>query len=144
MMSKAYLAIKLLSLTALMLITTSCAVTTRSFEGTSETLDNTSDASTDFTSSTSIREKENKIDQDQQILAYAESNLERLREEMARGGGEHLTAFAYLLGIKESHQAEFFIMTKEKYPELFSTEPTTARQLVDRLNKELRNYPEWR
>lgn len=143
MKNKAYSALKLIPVVGLMLITTSCAVTTRSFQGTSETLENTSDASTDFTSSTSIRE-DTKYDQNRQVLAYADSNLSQLREEMARGGGEHLTAFAYLLGIKESHQPEFFVLTKDKYSVLFSSEPTTANQLVARLNDELRDYPQWR
>ncbi len=142
MKNKAYSALKLIPVVGLMLITTSCAVTTRSFQGTSETFENTSDASTDFTSSTSIREDKS-YDMDRQVLAYADSNLNQLREEMARGGGEHLTAFAYLLGIKESHQPEFFALTKEKYSVLFSSEPTTGKQLVARVNDELRDYPQW-
>ncbi len=71
-------------------------------------------------------------------------NLDRLKEDMARGGGEHLTAFAQLLGVKESHQADFFAVAKRDYPVLFSTEPTTSEQLLARLDTELNAYPSWR
>ena len=143
MKQKAIVLLKILAIGGSLALLSSCAVTTRSFEGSTETLDNTTDTSTDATSSTSIRE-EHKNDQAQQVYAYAAANFDILKEEMARGSGEHLVAFGYLLGIKENHQAEFCAFTKQKYSALYSTETTSAREMVDRLNAQLKDYPEWR
>ena len=134
--------IRFMLIGGLMVILSACAITTRSTEGTSETIHNTSDASTDFTSSTSPRDDE-KSDA-QNVKQFASVNLDRLKEDMARGGGEHLTAFAHLLGIKESHQPEFFKVSKQNYAKLFSPEPTTSEDMLARLDTELDAYPYWR
>lgn len=134
---------KVMTVVAFMVMLSSCAVTTRSTEGTTETLANTSEASTDFTSSTSPRGEE-KDSQAHKIKAFAAVNIDRLKEDMARGNGEHLAAFSHLLGITETHQAEFFALTKQKYPILFSSEPTTPEDLLAKLNTELNDHPGWR
>ena len=126
-----------------MALVSSCAVLTKSTEGTSETLQNTSEVSTDFTSSTSPRD-DDKDTEAQKVQAFTTVNLDRLKEDMARGSGEHLTAFAHLLGIKENHKSDFFTLTKQKYPVLFSSEPTNAEDMLARLNTELNDYPTWR
>lgn len=124
------------------LVLSSCAVVTKSTEASTETFQNTTDVSTDFTSSTSERDKD-KADM-QRVNAYARVNLDRLREDMARGGGEHLAAFSHLLGINDAHQVEFFALAKGRYAVLFGSEPTTAPQMVARLTTELDHYPGWR
>ena len=124
------------------LVLSSCAVVTKSTEASSETFQNTTDVSTDFTSSTSERDKDKS--ETQRVNAFARANLDRLREDMARGGGEHLAAFSYLLGINGSHQAEFFALAKDNYTVLFGSEPTTAPEMVARLTTELDHYPGWR
>lgn len=134
--------IKFMLVGSLMVVLSACAVTTRSTEGTSETFHNTSDASTELTMSTSPRD-EDKSDA-QNVKEFASVNLDRLKQDMARGGGEHLTAFAHLLGIKENHQQEFFRVTKQNYPVLFSSEPTSSEDMLARLNSELEAYPTWR
>jgi hypothetical protein len=128
---------------SLMALVSSCAVTTESTKGTSETLQNTSEASTNFTSSTSPRD-EGKASDAQNVKRFASVNLDRLREDMARGNGEHLTAFAHLLGVRENQQTEFFAVTKQNYPILFGTEPTTSDEMLARLDTELAAYPAWR
>jgi len=77
------------------------------------------------------------------VKAFAAANIQRLEEDIARGGGEHLSSFAYLLGILDSHRAEFYAMTKQKYPVLFSSNPTTPEQLLARLDAELAAHPQW-
>jgi hypothetical protein len=126
-----------------MVILFSCAVVTRSTEGSTETFQNTTDATSDLTSSTSPRDEEKKSEV-QKVKMFATVNLDRLKEDMARGSGEHLTAFAHLLGVKETHQSEFFAFTKKNYSILFSSEPTTSEDMVARLNTELEAYPVWR
>jgi hypothetical protein len=128
---------------SLMALVSSCAVTTDSTKGTSETLQNTSESSTKFTSSTSPHDEE-KASGTQNVKQFASVNLDRLREDMARGGGEHLTAFAHLLGVRENRQAEFFAVTKQNYPILFGSEPTTSDQMLARLDTELAANPAWR
>ncbi len=130
---------KLMTIVGFMVMLSSCAITTRSTEGTTETLENTSEASTDFTSSTSPSDE--KVSQTNKIKTFAAVNIDRLKEDMARGNGEHLTAFAQLLGIPESHRAEFCALTKQKYPILFSSEPTTSKDMLARLNIELNDHP---
>lgn len=137
------LPIRLIAVLGFTALLSSCAVTTRSTEGTSETFQNTSEASTDMTSSTSPRDEE-KESNAQKAERFAAANLERLQGDMARGGGEHLTAFAHLLGIKETRQGEFFSYTKQNYPLLFSSEPTTSADLLARLDTELEANPAWR
>ena len=137
------LLIRLIVVGSFMALLSSCAVTTKSTEGSSETFQNTSEASTKFTSSTSPRDEE-KQGSAQNVKQFATVNLERLREDMARGNGEHLTAFAHLLGIKYSHQTEFFAVTKQNYPILFGSEPTTSEDMLARLDAELAAYPAWR
>lgn len=127
----------------LMVVLSSCAVTTKSTEGSSETLQNTSEASTKFTSSTSPRD-EGTASNAQDVKLFAKVNFDRLREDVALGSGEHLTAFAHLLGIKETHQPEFFAVTKQNYPLLFGIEPTSSEDMLARLNTELAAYPAWR
>lgn len=133
---------KLLLIGGFMGTLTACAVTTRSTEGSTETFQNTTDASSDFTSSTSPRD-ESKDAEARKVKAFASVNLDRLKEDMARGGGEHLTAFAHLLGIKEMHQREFFAVTKQNYPTLFSPEPTSSDQMLARLGDEIAAHPTW-
>ena len=134
---------KLIAIVGFMVLLSSCATTTQSTEATSETLENTAEVSTDFTSSTSPRDEE-KASQAHKIKTFAAVNIDRLKEDMARGNGEHLTAFAHLLGIPQTHRAEFFALTKQKYPILFSSEPTTSEDMLARLNTELSDHPWWR
>jgi hypothetical protein len=134
--------IRLSLISCFMFMLSACAVTTRSTEGTSETIQNTTDASTDFTSSTSPRDKAD--NEGRSIKQFASVNLDRLKEDIARGNGEHLTAFAYLLGIKEIHQNEFFTFTKHNYRTLFGPESTTSEDMLARLDTELAAYPNWR
>jgi hypothetical protein len=132
--------VKLIAIVGFTVMLSACAVTTRSTEATTETIENTSEASTDFTSSTSPRDEE-KDSQAHKIKTFAAVNIDRLKEDMARGNGEHLTAFAHLLGIPEIHRAEFFALTKQKYPILFNSEPTTSEDMLAKLNTELNDHP---
>jgi len=142
MMKLTRVSVQLLSLAAVALLMSSCAVTTRSTQGTSETFMNTSEASTEFSSSTSPR-SDGKEASEAKVKAFAAANIQRLEEDIARGGGEHLSSFAHLLGIRDSHRDEFYAMTKQQYPVLFSSNPTTPEQLLARLNAELDVHPQW-
>lgn len=143
MLEKTSVAIRLITVAGFMALLSSCAVFTKATEGSSETFQNTSDASTEFTSSTSPRD-EGKTSDSQNVRQFAAINLDRLKGDMARGGGEHLAAFAHLLGIKGDHQSEFFAATRQNYPRLFASEPTSSDEMLARLNTELEANPAWR
>lgn len=137
------LQVRLITVFGFMALISSCVTTTKATEGTSETIHTTSDGSTEFTSSTSPGDKDDES-KTQNINLFAAVNLDRLREDIARGNGEHLAAFAHLLGIKQTRQTEFFAFAKHNYPILFSSEPTTSEDLLARLNTELEADPTWR
>jgi hypothetical protein len=49
---------------------------------------------------------------------------------MAQGQGEHLRAFAHLLGCSGSSVDEFGRLTQRNYPQIFSREAMTGLDLV--------------
>ncbi len=122
----------------------SCAVTTKPTEGTSETFQNTSEASTDLTSSTSPRSSSGKSESDEskkQALEFTKVNFERVRTDMAVGGGEHLTSLATLLGVSDSCKAEFFSLTKNRFSTLFISDQIAPEELLAELDSELSANP---
>ncbi|HUJ79777.1 MAG TPA: DUF3015 family protein [Nitrospiria bacterium] len=77
----------------------------------------------------------------QKVNAFAELNLDHLRQEMARGQGEYLASFASLIGVKADRRSEFFALTQETYSTLFKSEQTTAREMLAALDQELAAHP---
>ena len=126
----------------LSLAISSCAVTTDSTESSWETFANTSGASSDFTSSTSPGSTSG--GSAEKVRMFARINFDRLRTDMAVGDGEYLASFAALLGISDSHQAEFFALTKEKFNTLFVSEQTSPDEMLSRLGDELSTHPDLR
>ena len=118
------------------------AVSTCAFiDTTTETVQNTSDVSTDFTSSTSPR-SDSDSDKSAEVSKFVDQNFARIREDMALGGGEHLASLATLLDIPKAQQPNFFRLTKEKFSILFSSANTTPAELLAKLNEELTTHPD--
>lgn len=118
-----------------------CAVTTDSTESSSKTIQNTTDATSKFTSSTSPGGGSSESAKKEQALDFSKAKLERIKTDMAVGGGEHLTSLATLLGIPDRNQQEFFALTKANFSTLFSSEKTTAEELLARIDDELNANP---
>lgn len=118
-----------------------CAVTTDTTESSTETFENTTDASTDFTSSTSPRDDDHHSMRSR-INEFAAANLERLREDMALGSGEHLSALADLLQVSEADRPAFYGFVKERFSEWFSSDRITAEDWLAKLRSDLANRPE--
>lgn len=118
-----------------------CAVTSNSTESSTKTFQNTTAASSKFTSSTSPGSDSSKSAEKERALAFSKVELERIKTDMAVGGGEHLTSLATLLGVPAHNQQEFFALTKANFSTLFSSEPTTAEELLARLEDELSSNP---
>ena len=116
----------------------SCGVTTKMTEGTSETIANTSEASSKFTSSTFPRGDD---DDSENATEYIRINMARLRADMAVGQGEYLSNLAVLLDIHESKRPAFFQMTKTKFDVLFSSPKTPTEELLGKLYMEISHMP---
>lgn len=126
---------------AVLSMTYACAVTTDATESSSRTIHNTTDASSKFTSSTSPGGGSSNLTQKDQALAFSKVKLERIKTDIALGGGEHLTTLATLLGIPAHNQQEFFALTKTNFSTLAGSQNTTAEQLLARLDDELSANP---
>jgi hypothetical protein len=131
----------IISLLGVLIIINACAVTNSSTESSSQTFQNTTDTSSKFTSSTSPGSGSDKSAKNEQALAFSRVQLERIKTDMAVGGGEHLTSLATLLGVPSHNQPEFFALTKANFSTLFSSEPTTAEDLLARLDDQLDTHP---
>ena len=132
---------RVVAVLGVMSILYACAVTNSSTESSSQTFQNTTDASSKFTSSTSPGSDSSESAKKEQALAFSKMNLERIKTDMAVGGGEHLTSLATLMEIPAHNQQEFFALTKSDFSILFSSEQTTAEELLARLDDELNANP---
>jgi Protein of unknown function (DUF3015) len=77
----------------------------------------------------------------QKVNAFADANLDRLRQEMAQGYGEYLASLASLIGISPGRQGEFFALTQEHFATLFKSEQTSSSEMLVALNRELSAHP---
>jgi hypothetical protein len=77
-------------------------------------------------------------------MEFTKANFERVKTDMAVGCGEHLASLATLLGVSPSHQEEFFSFTKENFSTLYSSDETTAEELLAKLDSELSANPRLR
>ena len=134
--------LRLLGMMGLTIAVSSCAVTVESLKASSETIHNTTDASSDFTSSTSPREA--RTSKQGAAKAFTSYNFARLREDMAIGGGEHLASLAALLNIPDSNRPAFFRFTKERFSAWFNSEQATPDEVLAKLTAELADHPERR
>jgi hypothetical protein len=90
-----------------------------------------------ITSGTSECTQDGRIRSERAQEAFAEVNFESLAQEMAKGQGEHLTAFAYLLGCPEDGVNDFGRLTQRNYTQIFNREPMTALELVDTVKQNI-------
>lgn len=119
-----------------------CAVTTQTTESSSNTVQNTTDSTSRVTSSTSPGAESGESAKKEHALAFSRVQLERIKTDMAVGGGEHLVSLATLLGVPSHNQPEFFALTKANFTTLFSSEPMTAEDLLARLDDQLDAHPD--
>jgi hypothetical protein len=105
------------------------------------TTQNTFEATTDFTSSTSPS-SDSDSEKKEEVSKFTDQNFDSIREDMALGGGEHLTSLAVLMDIPEAQQASFFMLTKEKFSILYSSANTTPEEMLTKLDEELATHPD--
>lgn len=112
-----------------------CAVTEKSIEASSETFENTTDASGDLTSSTSGRDESKKGSA--RIEKYVSTNFAQLKADMAVGGGEHLSTLASLLELDDSRRSKFYTLTHDRFNRLIVSSKTTPKEFLANLHTEL-------
>ncbi|MEK6641208.1 MAG: DUF3015 family protein [Nitrospirota bacterium] len=71
-----------------------------------------------ISSGTSGCSNDGKIWDSERASLFIEINYASLSEDMARGGGEHLTSLATLMHVSLEHQPEFFAAVQERYVSL--------------------------
>jgi hypothetical protein len=133
---------RMMTVFALLAFMAACT-TTSSTEATSESIGTTSEGTSDITSSTTPGEEPTLSEVDE-ALEFTIANLDHIKTDMAAGGGEYLKALATLLGVSVSNQEAFFAITKEKFSDLYSSDKTTAKELVEKLMAEISAHPELR
>jgi hypothetical protein len=132
---------RMIAVLGVLTIVCACAVTTQTTESSSNTVQNSTEVTSNFTSSTSPGADSGASAKNEQALAFSRVQLERIKTDMAVGGGEHLSSLATLLGVPSHNQPEFFALTKANFSALFSSDPTTAEELLARLDDQLDAHP---
>jgi hypothetical protein len=75
------------------------------------------------------------------VTTFASINFDNLAQEMAQGSGEHLESLATLMGVPAEHQAEFFVLTQERYTNLIQGGESSPVALVKALNDAIAGHP---
>jgi len=71
---------------------------------------------------------------------FAAINFQNLSQEMAQGQGEHLASLATLMGIPAEHQAEFFVMTQDRYTSLMKAGEVSPVAMVKAINNAIATH----
>ena len=79
---------------------------------------------------------------DEQIYDYASLNMDHLAVDMARGRGEHIDVFAYLLGISDEHSSGFRSVAQQNFEALFPHDYVTTREMLIGLRRLMVESPE--
>ncbi len=95
-----------------------------------------------ITSGTSGCTEDGAVKMAKETEVFAELNLESLRQEMAIGKGEYVSAFATLLGTPEARRPELMKFFQQNYSQLFPSSHTTSSELMTTLAAKLSQHPE--
>ena len=82
-----------------------------------------------------------KVMVEHQTDMFVAGALESLSVDMARGGGEHLTALATLMGIPAEQHPVFFAMTQQQYQVLVGAGEVSAVAVVNALQDAMHEHP---
>ncbi len=73
--------------------------------------------------------------------AFTEATFASLSQDMARGGGEHLTSLATLLGVPADHHGAFFERAQARYLSHLEAGETTTVAVIRAVNESGAAYP---
>jgi len=94
-----------------------------------------------ITSGTSGCTEDGALASNKQIEIFADINFTNLSEEMAKGEGEYVTAFASLLGAGEASQPALLNFFQDNYEVLIPSAETTSDEMLTNLERELETHP---
>ena len=90
-----------------------------------------------ITSGTSECTQDGRMRSGRETEAFVEVNFESLAQEMAKGQGEHLTAFAQLLGCSEGSVHQFGHLAQRNYGQIFTRAGMTPLELIDAVKQNI-------
>jgi hypothetical protein len=73
--------------------------------------------------------------------AFAEANFESLTRQMAQGEGEHLRAFASLMGCSEASFNDFGRLTQSQYTRIVPHDAMSPVELIDAVQRSISADP---
>jgi hypothetical protein len=82
-----------------------------------------------------------KVMAEQSAAVFVASAFDTLSEDMAKGGGEHLTVLATLMGVPVDQQPSFFILAQEHYRRLVEAGEKSPVALIRALQDTLKSQP---
>lgn len=94
-----------------------------------------------ISSGTSGCSNDGQIMSQHKVNVFASTNFENLSQEIAQGGGEHLTSLASLMGVPAKHHPAFFSMTQERYTSLIEEGQPEPAALVTSLHQAMAGHP---
>jgi hypothetical protein len=94
-----------------------------------------------ITSGTSNCTTDGIVKQSRAQQAFAEVNFASLRQEMAKGQGEHLTAFAHLLGCSQGSMHDFGRVVQHNYTRIFFSDEATPLDVIQAVKESIAADP---
>ena len=94
-----------------------------------------------ITSGTSNCVEEGLVREDKEQEAFVEANLRHLRRDMAAGNGEHLAAFAHLLGCTPNSYPQVARLAQASFSSVFPSPQTTAAEILYLFRAKLQRSP---
>ncbi len=79
------------------------------------------------------------VQNEREIRYFAEVNHSALTKEMAQGDGEKLSTLAALYGCDSKDKQSFAKLTQSSFDKINPTDSTTATELVNNLNSEIKD-----
>jgi hypothetical protein len=73
---------------------------------------------------------------------FAAANYDTLAQEMAQGGGEHLTSLAELMGVPPERRSEFFAVAQVQYATLVQSGDRRPAAMIETLNQGMQAHPD--
>ena len=70
---------------------------------------------------------------------FTTTTFDTLVQEIAQGGGEHLTSLAILIGVPTEHQQQFFLLAKSKLPSLINSHHPSPQVILQTFYHSLDN-----
>lgn len=78
---------------------------------------------------------------EKKISMFASVNFDNLSQDIAQGGGEHLTSLAALMGIPPEKHEAFFSLAQQHYATLVQNGATSSVAVIKALNASIATHP---